>query len=51
MALAIFALIITGVAPIIGWRFAWLNIHWISGLILTFRGSVSHYPVDFLAGF
>ena len=36
MALAIFALIITGVAPIIGWRFAWLNLHWISGLILTF---------------
>jgi len=36
MALSIFALIFTGVAPIIGWRFAWLNIHWISGLILTF---------------
>ena len=36
MAGAIFALIITGVAPILGWRIAWLNIHWISGLILTF---------------
>lgn len=36
MAIAIFALIITGIAPIIGWRIAWLNIHWISGVILTF---------------
>lgn len=36
MALSIFALIITGVAPIIGLRIAWLDIHWISGLILTF---------------
>ncbi len=36
MALTIFALIVTGVAPIIGLRIAWLNIHWISGLILTF---------------
>jgi cytochrome b subunit of formate dehydrogenase len=36
MALSILALIITGVAPILGLRIAWLNIHWISGLILTF---------------
>lgn len=36
MALSIFALIITGVAPILGLRFAWLNIHWIAGLFLTF---------------
>jgi cytochrome b subunit of formate dehydrogenase len=36
MALSIFALVITGIAPIIGLRMAWLNIHWISGLILTF---------------
>ncbi len=36
MALAILVLIITGVAPILGWRIAWLNIHWISGLVLTF---------------
>ena len=35
MALSIFALIITGVAPIIGLRIAWLDIHWISGCILT----------------
>ena len=36
MALSILALIFTGVAPILGLRIAWLNIHWISGLILTF---------------
>lgn len=36
MAASVFALIITGIAPIIGWRLAWLNIHWIAGLILTF---------------
>ena len=36
MALSIVALIFTGVAPILGLRIAWLNIHWISGLILTF---------------
>ena len=36
MALSVFALTITGIAPIIGLRIAWLNIHWISGLILTF---------------
>ena len=36
MAISILALIFTGVAPIIGLRIAWLEIHWISGLILTF---------------
>ena len=36
MAASILLLIFTGVAPIIGWRIAWLNIHWITGLILTF---------------
>ena len=36
MALAIIALIVTGVAPIVGLRIAWLDIHNISGLILTF---------------
>jgi hypothetical protein len=36
MAASIFVLIFTGTAPIIGLRIAWLNIHWISGLILTF---------------
>lgn len=36
MAISVFLLIITGIAPIIGWRIAWLDIHWISGLVLTF---------------
>ena len=36
MAASIIVLIVTGVAPILGWRLAWLDIHWISGLILTF---------------
>ena len=36
MAISILVLIFTGTAPIIGLRIAWLDIHWISGLILTF---------------
>ena len=36
MAVSIFVLVITGIAPILGWRIAWLNIHWIAGCILTF---------------
>jgi len=36
MAASIFALTITGIAPIIGLRWAWLDIHWIAGLLLTF---------------
>jgi cytochrome b subunit of formate dehydrogenase len=36
MALSVFVLLITGVFPIIGIEFAWLTIHWIAGLILTF---------------
>lgn len=36
MAASILVLIATGVAPIIGLRIAWLNIHWISGCLLTF---------------
>ena len=36
MAISILLLILTGVAPIIGFRIAWLNIHNISGLILAF---------------
>lgn len=36
MALSVFALVITGTAPILGLRIAWLDIHWIAGLILTF---------------
>ncbi|MDX1405485.1 MAG: cytochrome b/b6 domain-containing protein [Woeseiaceae bacterium] len=35
MAISIIALVITGVLPIIGIEFAWLTLHWISGLILT----------------
>ena len=35
MALSIFALLITGIFPIIGIEFAWLTIHWIAGLVLT----------------
>ncbi|MEZ5558878.1 MAG: cytochrome b/b6 domain-containing protein [Pseudomonadales bacterium] len=34
-AAAVFALLITGVFPIIGIKFAWLTIHWIAGLALT----------------
>lgn len=36
MAASVLALIFTGVAPIVGLRIAWLDIHWISGLALTF---------------
>lgn len=36
MAGSVLTLIATGVLPIIGVRFAWLNIHWIAGLVLTF---------------
>ena len=35
MAVSVLALLITGVLPIIGMQFAWLTIHWISGLVLT----------------
>lgn len=35
MAISIFALLITGVFPIIGIEFAWLTLHWIAGLVLT----------------
>lgn len=36
MAASVLVLIATGVMPIIGIRFAWLDIHWIAGLLLTF---------------
>jgi len=36
MAVSVLVLIVTGILPIIGVRFAWLDIHWIAGLILTF---------------
>lgn len=35
MAVSVFVLLITGVLPIIGVEFAWLTVHWISGLVLT----------------
>jgi cytochrome b subunit of formate dehydrogenase len=35
MAISVFALLITGVFPIIGLEFSWLTIHWIAGLVLT----------------
>ena len=35
MAASIFVLLITGIFPIIGLEFAWLEIHWIAGLVLT----------------
>ena len=35
MAISIFALLVTGVFPIIGIEFAWLTLHWIAGLVLT----------------
>jgi cytochrome b subunit of formate dehydrogenase len=35
MAISMFALLITGVFPIIGIHFAWLTIHWIAGIVLT----------------
>lgn len=36
MAVSVLVLIATGILPIIGVRFAWLDIHWITGLVLTF---------------
>jgi formate dehydrogenase subunit gamma len=36
MAASVLVLIATGVMPIIGIKFAWLDIHWIAGLVLTF---------------
>lgn len=35
MAISIFVLLFTGVMPIVGVKFAWLTIHWVSGLVLT----------------
>jgi cytochrome b subunit of formate dehydrogenase len=35
MAASIFVLLITGIFPIIGLEFAWLEIHWIAGIVLT----------------
>jgi cytochrome b subunit of formate dehydrogenase len=35
MAGSVFVLLITGIFPIIGLEFAWLEIHWIAGIVLT----------------
>ena len=35
MAISMFALLITGVFPIVGIEFAWLELHWIAGIALT----------------
>ena len=35
MAISVLVLLFTGVLPIIGVEFAWLTLHWISGLVLT----------------
>lgn len=36
MAGSVLVLIFTGIAPIVGIRISWLNIHWIAGLVLSF---------------
>ena len=43
MAISVFALLLTGVLPIIGIEFAWLTIHWVAGIILT--GAVVFHTV------
>jgi len=35
MAFSMIALLITGILPIVGVKFAWLSLHWMSGLLLT----------------
>lgn len=35
MAGSVFVLLVTGIFPIIGLEFAWLEIHWIAGIVLT----------------
>jgi cytochrome b subunit of formate dehydrogenase len=35
MAISILVLLFTGMMPIVGVNFAWLTIHWVSGLVLT----------------
>jgi formate dehydrogenase subunit gamma len=35
MALSILTLMATAFLPIIGWKFEWLAIHWVTGLVLT----------------
>ena len=35
MAGSVFVLLVTGIFPIVGLEFAWLEIHWIAGIVLT----------------
>lgn len=35
MAVCILTLLATSLLPIVGWKFAWLTIHWTTGLIVT----------------
>ena len=35
MAVAMLILLATAFLPILGWKFAWVDIHWITGLVLT----------------
>src|SRR5215469_11910610 len=35
MAVSILTLMATAFLPILGWKFEWLDIHWITGLVLT----------------
>jgi cytochrome b subunit of formate dehydrogenase len=35
MAASMLTLLVTSFAPILGWRFDWVEIHWIAGLVLT----------------
>jgi cytochrome b subunit of formate dehydrogenase len=43
MAISVFALLFTGVLPIVGVDFDWLTIHWVAGIILT--GAVVFHTV------
>ena len=35
MAASMLTLLVTSFAPILGWKFDWIQIHWIAGLVLT----------------
>ena len=35
MAISILTLMATSFLPILGWKFEWLAIHWMTGLVLT----------------
>src|SRR5882724_10954437 len=35
MAAAVLILLGSSLLPILGWKFAWLDLHWITGLVLT----------------